>query len=63
MTIEVLRQFLLWCLIINVALLLWWFLFIWLAHDFVYRFHGKWFKMSVETFDAIHYGGMAIFKL
>jgi len=29
----------------------------------VYRFHGRWFKLSLETFDAIHYGGMAVFKL
>ena len=23
---------------------------------------SKWFKISVETFDAIHYSGMALFK-
>jgi len=32
------------------------------AHDWMYRFHSKWFKISVEKFDAIHYGGMALFK-
>jgi len=63
MTIEFLQALLGWCLLLNVGLLLGWVLFFWLAHDFVYRVHGKMFKLSVETFDAIHYGGMAIFKI
>jgi hypothetical protein len=24
---------------------------------------GKWFKLTVERFDAIHYAGMAFFKI
>lgn len=63
MTIQVLREFFLWCLVINVGLLLWWFLFMTLAHDWVYRMHTKWFKLSMETFDTIHYAGMAFFKI
>ena len=63
MTIDTLREMLLWCFIINLGLLLWWFLFVTLAHDWVYRFHGKWFKLSIESFDAIHYGGMGVFKI
>jgi hypothetical protein len=34
-----------------------------LAHDFVYRLHGKFLQLSVERFDAIHYAGMAFFKM
>ncbi|HEX9880027.1 MAG TPA: hypothetical protein VGB25_07530, partial [Candidatus Binatia bacterium] len=31
------------------------------AHDWLYRYHGKWFKLSVERFNAIHdYGGQAL---
>ncbi len=41
----------------------WWFLFFTLAHDWVYQFHGKWFKLSVDKFDAIHYASMAFFKI
>lgn len=63
MTVEMIREFLGWCSIINTGLLLWWFLFFVLAHDWLYRFHGKWFNLSVERFDAIHYAGMAWFKL
>jgi hypothetical protein len=33
------------------------------VHDFVYRFHTRWFSLSLQTFDTIHYGGMAIYKL
>ena len=63
MTIDLVRNALLWCFIINIGILLWWFLFFSLAHDCVYRFHGKWFKLSVEKFDTIHYAGMAFFKI
>lgn len=62
MTIEVIRSALAWCIVINWGLLLWWFLFFILAHDWTYRIHSKWFDLSVEKFDAIHYAGMALFK-
>jgi hypothetical protein len=63
MDIEILRSTLGWCTVINFGLLLWWALFILLAHDLVYRLHSRWFKLSVEQFDAIHYTGMAFFKI
>jgi hypothetical protein len=63
MTLELIRNTLGWCAIINMGLLLWWLLFFVNAHDWMYKFHGKWFKISTETFDAIHYAGMAAFKI
>jgi hypothetical protein len=63
MTIEIIRSTLAWCTVINWVLLLWWLLFFTVAHDWTYRFHSKWFNLSVERFDAIHYAGMAFFKL
>jgi hypothetical protein len=63
MTVEEIRDVLAWCSVINIGLLLWWFLMFALAHDFVYRLHGKWFRLTVERFDAIHYAGMAFFKI
>ena len=63
MTVEQISDVLAWCSVINIGLLLWWFLLFALAHDFVYRLHGKWFKLTVERFDAIHYAGMAFFKI
>ena len=63
MTVKTICEFLAWCSVINVGLLLFWFLWFTLAHDVVYRIHGKWLKLSVERFDAIHYAGMAFFKI
>ena len=63
MTIEIVRDTLFWCSIINLGLLLWWvFIFI-AAHDWVYRIHSRWFTISTEKFDSIHYAGMAFFKI
>ncbi|MFQ5757829.1 MAG: DUF6868 family protein [Acidiferrobacterales bacterium] len=63
MTVEIVRDVLAWCSVINIGLLLFWALWLKLAHDFVYRMHGKWFKLSVERFDAFHYAGMLFFKM
>ena len=63
MTIATLRDLLFWSAMINIGLLLWWLLFFIFAHDFIYRMHSRWFKISGETFDAIHYGGMAFYKI
>jgi len=63
MTIEMMRAVLGWCSVINMGLLLWWFFAIVVLHDWVYRIHTKWFKLSVESFDTIHYAGIAFFKI
>jgi hypothetical protein len=63
MELEVIRAALGWCTLINWGLLIFWWLFIWLARDLVYRVHTKWFKLSSEAFDAMHYAGMGLFKL
>lgn len=63
MSIEMIRKTLLWCGIINYGILLVWFLFFILAHDWMYLMHGRWFHLSVEQFDMLHYAGMSIFKL
>lgn len=33
------------------------------GHDVVYRMHTRWFRLSREGFDALHYGAMALYKL
>ncbi|HOP47500.1 MAG TPA: hypothetical protein PK874_07535 [Desulfobacteraceae bacterium] len=63
MTLEIIRSTLAWCSVIDIGLLLFWFLFFTLAHDFIYRMHARWFKIPAETFDTIHYTGMAFFKI
>lgn len=61
--LEVLRSVLAWSTVINLGILLWWFVIIAVAHDWVYRIHGKWFEIPVDRFNAIHYSGIAIYKI
>lgn len=63
MTLEVTRSFLLWCTIINYGVLLVWFLIFVFAHDSMQRIHGRWFRLSRDQFDALHYAGMSILKI
>lgn len=63
MSIETLRKALLWCAVMNYGILLIWFLFFLLAHDSIYLLHRKWFQISIEEFDMLHYAGMAVFKI
>jgi len=63
MTTHAIKELLLWSLGINYAVLLIWFGAFVCAHDLMYRLHTRWFKISVETFDAIHYGSMAVYKI
>ena len=63
MTTNDIKHVLLWCVGLNYAILLIWsgvFIF---AHDWMYRMHTRWFKLSVETFDAMHYAGLAVYKI
>lgn len=63
MTLEIIRGMLGWCIVMDVVILWIWLLFFLFAHEMMYRWHVRWFKMSVETFDAIHYCGMAALKI
>ena len=63
MSIEMIRYWLLACGLINMGILVLWGMMFLFAHDWIYKRHGRWFKLSVERFDAIHYAGMTFFKL
>ncbi len=63
MNIDMVRRALLWCAVINYGILLIWFLLFILAHDWMYLLHSRWFHLSVDQFDMLHYAGMAIFKI
>ena len=56
-------SFLLSAVLINYIILMIWFLAIIFARDWIKQVHGKWFNLSDTTFDAIHYGGMAVYKV
>jgi hypothetical protein len=63
MTLETIRSVFGWCALINLALLLLWFLYFAMARDWLYRVHSRWFDIPADRFDAIHYAAMAGFKL
>jgi hypothetical protein len=62
-SIDLVRDFFFWCAVVNYAVLLLWFFAFVFAHDWLYRLHARWFQLSVTQFDAIHYSGMALYKI
>jgi len=62
-TIENLRILLGWCTLINAGMFAVWSLAFVFAHDLVFRMHTRWFKLSEEHFDEIHYTLMGYYKL
>jgi hypothetical protein len=60
---DFLCRFLVWSLAVNYAILLTWFFAFVFARGVMRRLHGRWFNLSDATFDSIHYGGMAAYKL
>ncbi len=63
MELEIIRDALGWCGLINIGILFFWFFMLVFAGDLVYRLHTKWFKMSREQFDIVHYSAIAFYKL
>lgn len=51
------------CALVNYALLTLWFVVFRYARDWLRRLHGSWFTLDDATFDAIHYGGMGLYKI
>ena len=63
MTINELKNFLLWSAAINYGVLLVWFGVFICAHDWLFRIHTQWFKLPAECFDILNYAGVAIYKI
>lgn len=63
MAVETIREFLLWCTVINVAILWTWFIMFRFAGDWICRMRGKSFNLSREQFDVIHYAIMGCYKI
>ena len=60
---EMAVRFLGWSLAVNIAMGLAWFGMFSLGHEFMYKAHSRFFKISEERFDSLHYGGMLAYKL
>ena len=63
MLLEEITTVLGWCTALNYSLLLLWFLLFVTARGWLYGIHSRWFTISDAHFDAIHYAGMALYKI
>jgi hypothetical protein len=63
MSLEMLRSTLLWCTLIDYAVLLIWVLLYVFPHGWVYRIWGRWFHLTAEQFDTINFAGIVLYKL
>jgi len=63
MDINLLTRFFMWCTIINVSLLTFWFAVYVLDADLVYRTQCRWFEISRETFGVLFYSFFGLFKI
>jgi hypothetical protein len=55
--------FLMWCTVINAALLVFWTAMLFLTPDLVYRTQSKFFPIPRETFDVLIYSFLGLFKI
>ncbi len=64
MDIQLLTSFFMWCTILNIGLLLVASLLgMIFSTDFVYKIHSKWFPMQKDTFNAVLYALIGIWKI
>ena len=63
MDIHTVRAFLMWCTIINGALLIVSFLICACAGDWVHRMHSRWFPISREAFNVAIYSFIGVYKM
>ena len=63
MSVDVVRNFFLWCTVINYLVLVVWFLLVAFPHQWIYRLWGKWFRLTAEQFDTINFAGIAFYKV
>jgi hypothetical protein len=58
-----LTDFLLWCTVLNYLILVLWFIAFTVGHDWMFQLHGRWFRLTADQFDRLHYGAMATYKV
>lgn len=52
-----------WCSFIYFLFLLIWAALFIVAREWVYKLHARWFPISQESFNSIHYALMGFFKI
>ena len=63
MSMEMARNALLWCAVLNYGLVVVWFLLYALAHEWLYRLWGRWFRLTAEQLDTINFAGIVLYKV
>ncbi|MCK4564870.1 MAG: hypothetical protein KAU94_09375 [Verrucomicrobia bacterium] len=63
MDMALLKEFFMWCTIINFGLFMWSAIMCILAKGFIYRVHGKMFGLSQDTVNAMIYGFLGFYKI
>jgi hypothetical protein len=63
MTMDQLKEFLLYSFVLNYGMLIFWGLMFWFWRDGMYRLHRRWFRLSEEQFDSSHHFMMSIYKI
>jgi hypothetical protein len=63
MDIEDVRDFFMWCTIINAVLLVVTALLCTFAGGWIYSVHGKWYPMSREAFNVVIYSFVGLYKI
>ncbi len=63
MNIEILKEFFMWCSIINMILLWLTFALCVQCSDWAYAKHSKWFNISRVSFNTIIYAFLGFYKL
>jgi hypothetical protein len=63
MTVEAIREFLLWCSVINVGLLLLSFAMLVLLRPFVFKMHSGWSGLNEQQFNTAVYGLLGLYKI
>jgi len=63
MSMNLLLSFLGWVTVLNLGILLLWLTFFITLHNWVYAIHHRFFNITPNQFDAIHYSCMGLLKL
>ena len=63
MMILEIREMLMWCSMINVVLLIFSFLILSMARQWVYKMHSVWFPITESQFNVIIYSFVGFYKI
>ena len=63
MSMDQMATFLGWCTLINSGLLILWGVIFLFGRRWIFSIHSRWFELSEERFNQIHYNGMLFYKI